>query len=133
MEKASERRGELSWVPPQVMAQGYQAPIGAVARGLEVMVEDLVLEVVAGLVFALLSISRLTLTGQHFPLSYCYRRVIDVQRVTCITNDFKTDLYCRYRVWVKVMDRKIVYVMHPVEAQIVRVISANEWGVTTEF
>ena len=23
----------------------------------------------------------------HFPLSYCYRRVIDVQRVTCVTND----------------------------------------------
>ena len=22
---------ELSWVPPQVMAQGYQAPVGAVA------------------------------------------------------------------------------------------------------
>ena len=23
----------------------------------------------------------------HFPLSYCYRRVIDAQRVTCVTND----------------------------------------------
>ena len=23
----------------------------------------------------------------YVPLSYCYRRVIDVQRVTCVTND----------------------------------------------
>ena len=23
---------ELSWVPPQVVAQGYQAPVGAVAN-----------------------------------------------------------------------------------------------------
>ena len=28
----------------------------------------------------------------YVPLSYCYRRVIDVQRVTCVTNDVCTTM-----------------------------------------